>query len=86
MKRDSISALDALRHKAARNALGFISKPAIGPNIFVKDECRALGARLRLMQAGLAPESSNRLANRFSLHFLRGLPEEGTGPAILTSH
>jgi hypothetical protein len=48
MKGDAITRSDAACREAARKAFGFGRKSFVSPNLFVKDERRALWPSLRL--------------------------------------
>jgi hypothetical protein len=54
MKRNPTAGLDARRRKPAGNTLGFISEPPIGPDLLVKNECRAFRLRLGLVHQRIA--------------------------------
>jgi hypothetical protein len=43
VQHDAIAGLHATRNKASRDTLGFVSKPPIGPQVFLKDESCAVG-------------------------------------------
>jgi hypothetical protein len=49
MKGDTITRPDAARRQSARKAFGFVRKPFVNPDLFVKNECRAFWPSSRVV-------------------------------------